>query len=35
MGRYTNCEGLTRRSCLKLGLGAMLGGTFQYGLIST
>ena len=28
MGRYTNCEGLTRRSCLKLGLGAMLGGTF-------
>lgn len=28
MSRYTNCEGISRRDCLQLGLGAMLGGGF-------
>lgn len=31
MSRYSNCEGITRRSCMQLGLGALLGG----GLIDT
>src|SRR5579872_4557812 len=26
MGKHTNCNGTTRRDCLKLGLGAVLGG---------
>ena len=26
MTRHRNCEGITRRDCLKLGLGALLGG---------
>ncbi|HUG89767.1 MAG TPA: DUF1501 domain-containing protein [Planctomycetaceae bacterium] len=30
MTRYTNCEGVTRRNCLQLGLGALAGG----GLVS-
>ncbi|HEX8199886.1 MAG TPA: DUF1501 domain-containing protein, partial [Isosphaeraceae bacterium] len=26
MGQHTNCESVTRRDCLRLGLGALLGG---------
>ena len=28
MSAHTNCDGLTRRDCLRLGLGALLGGGF-------
>ena len=26
MGQHTNCEATTRRDCLRLGLGALIGG---------
>ena len=32
MRRDMNCEGVTRRSCLKLGLAGLFGGTFVEGL---
>src|SRR5437868_2690438 len=28
MSRYRNCEGVTRRDCLQLGLGTLAGGGF-------
>ena len=28
MGLHTNCESVTRRDCLRLGLGALVGGGF-------
>ena len=32
MGSYTNCESMTRRDCIKLGLSALIGGGLVYSL---
>jgi len=32
MSEHTNCQGVTRRDCLRLGLGSLLGGGFVHAL---
>src|SRR5215472_6804959 len=32
MAKHTNCQGMTRRDCLRLGLGSLLGGGLVHAL---
>ena len=35
MATWTNCAGLTRRDCLRLGLGTLFGGGLAHALVGS